>query len=71
MIVYGIEKLVVRRLSIKEIFKKTVVFLDLCKNGWRYSLALKTSFLALEVSYLNPEVKLSSCKIDLFIGCQS
>ena len=46
-------------------------FLDLRKNGWRYSLALKTSFLALYVSYLNPELELGSCKIDLFIGYQS
>ena len=39
-------------------------FLDLRKNGWRYSLALKTSFLALYVSYLNPELEHCSCKID-------
>ena len=40
------------------------VFLDLRKKGWRYSLALKTSFLALYVSYLNPELQLCNFKID-------
>ena len=48
-----------------------LVFLDLRKNGWRYSLAVDTSFLALYVSYLNPELELCSYKIVLFIGCQS
>ena len=47
------------------------VFLDLRKKGWRYSLALKTSFLALYVSYLNPELELCNCKTDLISGCQS
>ena len=45
------------------------VFLDLRKKGWRYSLALKTSFLALYVSYLNPELELCRCKM-AFMGCQ-
>ena len=40
------------------------VFLELRKKGGRYRLALKTSFLALYVSYLNPELELCSCKID-------
>ena len=47
------------------------VFLDLRKNVWRYSLALKISFLALFVSSLNSDLELCSCKIDLLIDCLS
>ena len=41
-----------------------LVFLDLRKNGWRYSLAVKTLFLGLYISYLNPELEHCSCQID-------
>ena len=47
------------------------VFLNLSKNGWLYSLAPKMSFLTPYISYLNPELELCSCKIDLLMGSQS
>ena len=47
------------------------VFVDSRKNGWRYTLALKTWFLTLLISYINPELELCSCKIDLLMGSQS
>ena len=47
------------------------VFFDLRPNGWRYSLAVETSFFTLYVSYLNLGFELCSCKSEYFMGRQS